>query len=524
MASQRSEASLSDSVGDDTKKGKLRQSPTSVAGYSGQYRPFTGTGAGRKLRYVQPNLSMEAASVKVMRESDRVATASTNIDANEKIGSNTAVNTPGPLHGTWNVPQRVKPGRKPATDTPPTKRKAQNRAAQRAFRERRAARIDILEGEKQQIRDEFNQLELQYQNKVFQAVQNARAELEKEIAHWRTKAERLERTLHLERQGRVPVLVSEAGISQSVEMSPSSTLPLTPTSNGAISNSQDIDPCLRCGEDGRCACLEKYTAVATVENIDSVGKAGRFGDVRPAGHDIDMSDDKPVDAYIPVDFTYYNTAESNKIGETSIHEISDEDCGFCDRDGICICKSELAKGMERKQKYLNDRRSSEDANITPASLAAQGKIERSESTWTAKVRPGTCQDCQLNPQQRKICQTLARERPSLPFTSLKATETSTSRQKEASELNNICQGTENPQSMPCSEFFRLFKEKSISMDPDRSRWMQDVYTVPSNQKEDFHGTPASGLTAGHAAYEIAAANILATLNQASRESKSSVER
>lgn len=45
----------------------------------------------------------------------------------------------------WVLPPRPKPGRKPATDTPPTKRKAQNRAAQRAFRERRAARVSELE-------------------------------------------------------------------------------------------------------------------------------------------------------------------------------------------------------------------------------------------------------------------------------------------------------------------------------------------------------------------------------------------
>ncbi|KAK9247594.1 hypothetical protein V1506DRAFT_37930 [Lipomyces tetrasporus] len=45
----------------------------------------------------------------------------------------------------WVLPPRPKPGRKPSTDTPPTKRKAQNRAAQRAFRERRAARVVELE-------------------------------------------------------------------------------------------------------------------------------------------------------------------------------------------------------------------------------------------------------------------------------------------------------------------------------------------------------------------------------------------
>lgn len=45
----------------------------------------------------------------------------------------------------WVLPPRPKPGRKPSTDTPTTKRKAQNRAAQRVFRERRAARVSELE-------------------------------------------------------------------------------------------------------------------------------------------------------------------------------------------------------------------------------------------------------------------------------------------------------------------------------------------------------------------------------------------
>ncbi|GEQ69100.1 hypothetical protein JCM33374_g2771 [Metschnikowia sp. JCM 33374] len=45
----------------------------------------------------------------------------------------------------WVLPPRPKPGRKPSVDTPVSKRKAQNRAAQRAFRERRATRVQELE-------------------------------------------------------------------------------------------------------------------------------------------------------------------------------------------------------------------------------------------------------------------------------------------------------------------------------------------------------------------------------------------
>ncbi|KAI5299921.1 hypothetical protein KEM55_000981, partial [Ascosphaera atra] len=59
----------------------------------------------------------------------------------------------------WVLPPLPKPGRKPATDTPPTKRKAQNRAAQRAFRERRAAIVGELE-ERLRQKDEQHALSL----------------------------------------------------------------------------------------------------------------------------------------------------------------------------------------------------------------------------------------------------------------------------------------------------------------------------------------------------------------------------
>ncbi|KAI1313317.1 hypothetical protein F5Y03DRAFT_381433 [Xylaria venustula] len=61
----------------------------------------------------------------------------------------------------WVIPPRPKPGRKPATDTPPTKRKAQNRAAQRAFRERRAARVGELEEELEEQREEHERVHQQ---------------------------------------------------------------------------------------------------------------------------------------------------------------------------------------------------------------------------------------------------------------------------------------------------------------------------------------------------------------------------
>lgn len=67
---------------------------------------------------------------------------------------------------TWVLPPRTKPGRKPSLDTPTTKRKAQNRAAQRAFRERKASKIHELEESLQLIKSERNKIEIKYTNLV----------------------------------------------------------------------------------------------------------------------------------------------------------------------------------------------------------------------------------------------------------------------------------------------------------------------------------------------------------------------
>lgn len=72
------------------------------------------------------------------------------------------------LSKEWVLPPRPKPGRKPITDDPPTKRKAQNRAAQRAFRERRANRVAELEDHIMHLQREASIKEGTLQNEINQ--------------------------------------------------------------------------------------------------------------------------------------------------------------------------------------------------------------------------------------------------------------------------------------------------------------------------------------------------------------------
>lgn len=114
----------------------------------------------------------------------------------------------------WVIPPRPKPGRKPATDTPPTKRKAQNRAAQRAFRERRAARVGELEEQLDAEKEEHEAAQRALQDKIHRLEMDAQAlqsrcevlenMLDKERAERAKEVEGLRTRLHEATQDRLP--------------------------------------------------------------------------------------------------------------------------------------------------------------------------------------------------------------------------------------------------------------------------------------------------------------------------------
>lgn len=508
--------------GNENNPRKSKQKNSTVAESSGQSEEFASYSGRRIHRYVQPNISMETSTVGKLEKSEVAANLSPPNNDNDKKKStkDVASHSASPLNCTWNIPKRVKPGRKPATDTPPTKRKAQNRAAQRAFRERKAARIDTLEDEKQQIRDEFKQLELQYHNKIIQAVESVRVGLEKEVAHWKDRAEKLEQLLEMERRSRVHSETPGLRDYQSLELSSSSTLPLTPTSNDTAFHEQEIDPCIKCGEDGRCPCLEKYTAVASGEGNDAVNNSNSLGNAQTADHGAKTPNIQSMESFIPIDFTSYGVINRNVDMGMTDTKVSDENCGFCVGDGVCICKSELAKSTDGQEQKLRRYQSLSAIKNLPTPSTEEDLAKRFEMKSSTKFSPGTCQDCLANPQQRKICQTLAKERPLLPSTSGILPGKLVPLQTSAADVTNSPQNMKTQESMPCSQFFKLFKDNSISMDPNRSQWMHNVYTIPNNRGNETGSKSTDCDTAENAAYEIAAANILATLNQASRESKS----
>ncbi|KAK8137576.1 hypothetical protein PG984_003069 [Apiospora sp. TS-2023a] len=204
----------------------------------------------------------------------------------------------------WVIPPRPKPGRKPATDTPPTKRKAQNRAAQRAFRERRAARVGELEEQIEDIREEHEQIQQELQDEI-QALQSRCSTLEALLE--KERAERTRTTNDLDamrrrwmderaasvassRTGSLPGLSGRSydlfPTTSSHHHTPRSSIASNHSghrnSTTSFSISQIISPpdedapaaqstedtgCGSCGPDGSCACVEEALA-ATAPSLD----------------------------------------------------------------------------------------------------------------------------------------------------------------------------------------------------------------------------------------------------------------
>lgn len=198
----------------------------------------------------------------------------------------------------WVIPPRPKPGRKPATDTPPTKRKAQNRAAQRAFRERRAARVGELEEQLEDQREEHEQIEQELQEKVAgldAEVQTLRSRcalledlLEKERAERTKTSNELDalRSATTSRHASLPALSGRPfalSAHQTPRSSITSTLSDHRNSTTSFPISQIISPpdisnqaaaadfgCGSCGPNGSCACVEE--ALANTDSSPDCGK------------------------------------------------------------------------------------------------------------------------------------------------------------------------------------------------------------------------------------------------------------
>lgn len=363
----------------------------------------------------------------------------------------------------WVIPPRPKPGRKPATDTPPTKRKAQNRAAQRAFRERRAARVGELEEQLDQQRDVFASEAAELQSKI--------RHLELELQSFRSRCVLLESMLEYEHQSRIrtgassePMASRNSGSSSGKHSSPSvvprnSVQPrpgehqppdqmasprpqsfLSPQNTPEIPGTETILPpgCADCDFGPKCQCLNDVgNAFNTIQEpkrsispSDVSGGGKRHRPVEP------RTADTVEPTFARLMATSCSTAQPQAPPSTDPDGDSPLDpsilkgsCGFCKEGTYCICAEDAQASMQT---------SHEDAILppvagqiplplppmtmtasppTPMEMTAEGAVKlpsRKAAQPSRKATqdgqpsgPGTCAQCRADPKSGLFCRLMA---------------------------------------------------------------------------------------------------------------------
>lgn len=285
----------------------------------------------------------------------------------------------------WVLPPRPKPGRKPSVDVPMTKRKAQNREAQRAFRERRANRVSELEEKLMEVEREHSIKDGLLNNKIKVLSDQVRALTQKNN--------------HL-----MAIASKREVVQQQVSPTPSSD-----------------DKCVICTRD-ECLC--------DTLGVRAVKKYEDFGDFQPmsavplkrkkreyAEVDFTTKSSRPMPDLTGLQKKQKTTKEANQFLYMPAEGAIDQ-CGFCSDGTPCVCR-EAAKELETNLPPL--KMESIDSNrkalpvLHPGPTVEVNTIHTQEPEPTSGCTgdPGTCSQCQMDPMSTLFCATLASKPPAL---------------------------------------------------------------------------------------------------------------
>ena len=421
------------------------------------------------------------------------------------------------LSKEWVVPPRPRPGRKPATDTPPTKRKAQNRAAQRAFRERRAARVGELEEQMKQMEEE-DEAE---QNKLRADIDR----LEKEVEQYHDDLTRcIERCRGLENE----LVLLRKGQS-STDAVP---LPRITTSRHDAAAAPQVDAanavgCGNCSAETNCQCLDEAFNI-----INAAG--GSLSHEKRPHSPADATGKKRTKTELEsqeIDFTavFASRPTNQDLNTTtevlSTHSNEQDPCGFCSDGTPCVCAQMAAEAGHQHQHAT----SSNTTASLPHQISQQGftppPSEGDISTLTSQQQPtvakpcasgpGTCAQCQSDPNSTFFCKSLAASRSQSQSNECCGNPTSSSSTCCRTTRSSRTNAQPQPQSQPagitltCADAYT-----TLSRHPGYSRaqgemagWMSKLLPVP---------VPNVQVKEGKTAMEIDAANVMTVLKEFDR--------
>ncbi|KAF2140204.1 uncharacterized protein K452DRAFT_52692 [Aplosporella prunicola CBS 121167] len=404
----------------------------------------------------------------------------------------------GPCGNNYVIPPRPKPGRKPATDDPPSKRKQQNREAQRAFRQRKTQKMEetnrdlqiACEARKQE--SEAHQREVANLNGIL-AEERVRSEglkqkvdqltsdndnLRRDFAQVQERLLKLERDAELQRrlppqdQLTPPAWRGELDEPSAISAPTSDSRPDVNVSSGTTSVPQGAitlpplvrsetsapkDGCGKCADNGDCPC------------VDSLVDFGAPARPLPPARDV-IKDSQP-------------------------------------------------SRMEPEQNY-------EEMEMDFTYLSKRPGPSSRPSAMEPPCKPGTCDACMKDPLQKRFCETLARERPfNRSFVTRQASFTSSKGDDEGqhSVKRQRLNGTQSP-TIDCGEAYqRFFRNSNLPVDQEHPAWMKELITLPPSKSDAIRLQQLQDQQAQQArekrhmsAYELDMASVLNVLKAADK--------
>ncbi|KAH7396131.1 hypothetical protein BKA66DRAFT_454529 [Pyrenochaeta sp. MPI-SDFR-AT-0127] len=277
--------------------------------------------------------------------------------------------------------------------------------------------------------------------------------------------------------------------------------------------------CDRCEPDN-CACMNEIANDIDFQNnllnpLDSVPLPPRNGSSPMTGIErtgqAQPEDDSKVYADREFDFTakfqkqrVANTfMPSNEI--TKVH-----DCGWCENNPeYCLCKDPSLRPV------------GEDG-VAPLSRITSSPSIEDVKLGPVMTGPGSCSDCQANPQQRAWCQRVAQLRSeATPPLSRRNSNRSLSldimepKVETSIDLNKACASpTVGERSIGCSEAFKLLDGR-VPMDVDHMDW-RNLKPVPTSAPNDNRRDCFTMEPGMYSAMELDASSILTTLQHSRR--------